>query len=102
MLQAGDLGDVLALVALDALDDDFGGRALLALAGFGGFGFGGFLLGVFLGAFLRVDTERGEVLGERFAGVEGCVEGGVGGGEPFGAFFGGAAEFTVLRGRGYG
>lgn len=96
MLQARDLGDVLALVALDALDDDFGGRALLALAGFGGFGFGGLLLRVFLGAFLCVDAEGGEVLGEGFAGVEGCVEGGVGGGEPFGAFFGGAAEFTVL------
>lgn len=96
MLQAGDLGDVLALVALDALDDDFGGCALLALAGFGGFGFGGFLLGVFFGAFLRVDAEGGEVLVEGFVGVEGGVEGGVGGGEPFGAFFGGAAKFTVL------
>jgi hypothetical protein len=99
VLQAGDLGDVLALVALDALDDDFGGRALLALAGFGGFGFGGFLLGVFLGAFLRVDAERGEVLVEGFVGVEGGVEGWVGGREPFGAFLGGAAEFTVLAGR---
>jgi hypothetical protein len=96
VLEPRDFGDVLALVALDALDDDFGGCALLALAGFGGFGFGGFLLGVFFGAFLRVDAEGGEVLGEGFAGVEGGVEGGVRGGEPFGAFLGGAAEFTVL------
>ena len=96
MLEPRDFGDVLALVALDALDDDFGGCAFFGLAGFGGFGFGGFLLGVFFGAFLCVDAEGGEVLRQSFAGVEGCVEGGVGGGEPFGAFFGGAAEFTVL------
>jgi hypothetical protein len=57
VLEPGDLGDVLALVALDALDDDFGGCALFGLAGFGGFGFGGFLLGVFFGAFLRVNAE---------------------------------------------
>ena len=53
-------------------------------------------MGVFFGTVLGVDAEAGEVLGEGFAGVEGCVEGLVGGGEPFGAFFGGAAEFTVL------
>jgi hypothetical protein len=87
---------VLALVALDALDDDFGGGALLGLAGFRGFGFGGFLLGVFFGALLRVYGEGGEILGEGFAGVELVEEVWVGGGEPFGAFFGGAAEFTVL------
>lgn len=96
MLQARDLGDVLALVALDALDDDLGGCALFRLARFGRFGFGGFLLRVFFRAFLGVDAERGEVLAEGFAGVEGCVEGWVRGGEPFGAFLGGAAEFTVL------
>lgn len=33
---------------------------------------------------------------ERFGGVELCEEGGVGFGEPFGAFLCGAAEFTVL------
>jgi hypothetical protein len=49
---------MLALVALDALDDDFGGGALLGLARFGGLGFGGFLLGVFFGALLGVDAER--------------------------------------------
>lgn len=87
---------MLALVALDALDDDFGGCALFRLAGFGSFSFGSFFLGVFFGAFLRVDAEGGEVLGEGFTGVEGFVEGWVGGGKPFGAFFGGAAEFTVL------
>lgn len=87
---------MLALVALDALDDDFAGGALLGLAGLGGFGFGGFLLGVFFGALLGVYAEGGEVLGEGFGGVELVVEVGVGGGEPFGAFFGGAAEFTVL------
>jgi hypothetical protein len=79
---------VFALVALDALDDDFGRCAFLALARFGRFGFGGFLLGV--------DGEGGEVLRERFRGVEGGVEGGVGFREPFGAFFGRAAKFTVL------
>ena len=89
---------MLALVALDALDDDFGGGALLGLARFGGFGFGGLFLGVFFGALLGVDGEGGEVLGEGFGGVELVVEVGVRGGEPFGAFFGGAAEFTVLRG----
>jgi len=87
---------VLALVALDALDDDFGGCALFGLAGLGGFGFGGFLLGVFLGALLGVDAEGGEVLGQGFGGVELVEEVWVGGGEPFGAFLGRAAEFTVL------
>jgi hypothetical protein len=87
---------VLALVALDALDDDFGGGALLGLARLGGLCFGGFLLGVFFGALLGVDAERGQVLGEGFGRVEVVVEVGVRGGEPFGAFFGGAAEFTVL------
>jgi hypothetical protein len=96
VLEPGDLGDVFALVALDALDDDFGRGAFLRFARFGRFGFGGFLLGVFLGAFLGVDGERGEVLRERFRGVEGVVEGRVGFREPFGAFFGRAAEFTVL------
>lgn len=47
---------MLALVALDALDDDFAGSALLGLTRLGGFGFGGFLLGVFLGALLGVDA----------------------------------------------
>ena len=89
---------MLALVALDALNDDFGGCALLGLAGLGGLGFGGFLLGVFFGALLGVYRQGGQVLGEGFGGVEGGVEVGVGGGEPFGAFFGGAAEFTVLLG----
>lgn len=89
---------MLALVALDALDDDFGGGALLGLARFGGFGFGGFLLGVFFGALLGVYRQGGEVLGEGFGRVELVVEVGVRGGEPFGAFFGGAAEFTVLFG----
>jgi hypothetical protein len=37
-------GDVLALVALDALDEDFGGSAGFGVAGFCGGGFGGFLL----------------------------------------------------------
>ena len=87
---------MFALVTLDALDDDFGSRALLALARLSRFGFGGFLLGVFFRALLRVDAQAREVLREGFAGVEGVVEGGVGFGEPFGAFFGGAAEFTVL------
>jgi hypothetical protein len=87
---------VLALVALDALDDDFARGALLGLAGLGGLCFGGFLLGVFFGALLRVYGERGEVLGQGFGGVELVEEVGVRGGEPFGAFFGRAAEFTVL------
>jgi hypothetical protein len=78
VLEAGDLGDVFALVALDALDDDFGGCALLGLAGFGRERFGGFLLGVFFGAFLRIDAKGGEVLRQGFAGVEGVVEGRVG------------------------
>jgi len=100
VLQAGDLGDVLALVALDALDDDFGGCALLTLARFSCLGFGGFLLGVFFGALLGVDGQRGKVLGERFGRVELVEEGRVGGREPFGAFLGRAAEFTVLLGGG--
>jgi hypothetical protein len=96
VFQARDLGDVLALVALDALDDHFAGGALLGLARFGGLGFGGFLLGVFFGALLGVDGQGGEILGERFRRVEGVVEVRVGGREPFLAFFGRAAEFTVL------
>jgi hypothetical protein len=94
---------VFALVALDALDDDFGRCAFLALSRFGRFGFGGFLLGVFFSAFLGVDGEGGEVLRERFRGVEGGVEGGVGFREPFGALFGtggyGAAWDRMLAAR---
>lgn len=62
-LQPGDLGDEFPLVALDALDGNFGRRALLALARLGCFGFGGLLLRVFLGALLSVDGERREVRG---------------------------------------
>lgn len=55
-------GDIFALVSLDAFDEDFGCGALLLRFGFCGGGFGGFLLCVFLGAFLGVDREGGEVL----------------------------------------
>jgi hypothetical protein len=55
-------GHVLALVALDALDQDFGRREFFSAPGFGGGGFCGFLLRVFFGAFLGVDGEGGEVL----------------------------------------
>lgn len=78
VLQARDLSDVLALVTLHALDDDLARRALLALAGFGRFGFGSFLLRVFLCALLGVDGQGGEVLRERFGGVELVEEGRVG------------------------
>ena len=87
---------MLALVALDALDDDFARGALLAFARFGCFGFGGFLLRVFFGAFLRVDGEGGEVGGQGFGAVElGVLRGRVRC-EPVFAFFRRAAEFTVL------
>lgn len=96
LLQARDFGDIFPLVALDALDGDFRRGALFCLASFGCGGFGGFLLGVFFGAFLGVDTEGAEVGREGFGAVEAGVEVRVGGGEPVGAAFGGAAVFAVL------
>jgi hypothetical protein len=59
-------GDVFALVALDALDEDFGGREFFGAPGFGGGGFCGFFLRVFFGAFLGVEGEGGEVLFDGF------------------------------------
>lgn len=97
VLQPGDLGDVLALVALHALDDDLARRALLALAGFRRLRFGGLLLCVFLRALLGVDAQAGEVLRERFGRVQRGVERRVCFFEPFGAFLGRAAKFTVLE-----
>lgn len=55
-------GDVFALVAFDAFDEDLGGGEFFGAAGFGRRGFCGFLLGVFFGAFLGVDREGGEIL----------------------------------------
>jgi hypothetical protein len=55
-------GDVFALVALDALDQDLGRGEFFSASGFGGGGFCSFLLGVFLGTFLGVEGEGGEVL----------------------------------------
>jgi hypothetical protein len=55
-------GDVFALVALDALDQDLRRCELFGAARFGGRGFGGFLLRVFFGAFLGIDGEGREVL----------------------------------------
>lgn len=63
MLEPGDLGDMLPLIALDALDDDLARSTLLALPRLCCFGLGGFLLCVFFGALLGVDAEGGEVLG---------------------------------------
>lgn len=97
VLQPGDLRDVLALVALHALDDDLARRALLALAGLRRLGFGGLLLRVFLRALLGVDAQAGQVLRERFRGVQRGVERRVCFFEPFGAFLGRAAELTVLK-----
>ena len=96
LLQPTDLGHVLALIALHAFDDDFRGGALLGLAGLAGGGFGGFLLCVAVGAFLGVDGEAAEVLGEGVFAVQAAMEAGVVGGEPFFAFLGCAAVFTVL------
>lgn len=59
--EAGHFGDVFALVALDALDDDFGRGEFFGAAGFGGGGFCFFLFCVLFGAFLGVDREGGEV-----------------------------------------
>jgi hypothetical protein len=59
-------GDIFALVSLDAFDEDFRCSTLLLRFGFCGGGFGGFLLCVFLGAFLGVDGEGGEVLFDCF------------------------------------
>lgn len=58
--EAADGRDVFALVALDALDEDFGGGFGFGGAGFEGEGPRGFLLGVFFGAFLGVEGEGGE------------------------------------------
>jgi hypothetical protein len=52
--------DEFPLVALDALDEDFGGGFGFGGAGFKREGFGFFFEAVFLGAFLRVDGEGGE------------------------------------------
>lgn len=56
-LESADTRDVLALVALDTLDDDFGACQSLRLARLGRRRFGRFLLGVLFGAFLRVDAQ---------------------------------------------
>lgn len=72
-LEAGDFRDEFAFVALDAFDDDFGREAFLFFARGGRFGFGGFLLGVFFGAFESVGGEGAKVGGEGFGGVEGGV-----------------------------
>lgn len=59
-LQARNRCDIFPLIALDTLDGDlslsFGFRGL----GFGGSGFGFFLLRVLGGTFLGVDGEGGE------------------------------------------
>lgn len=65
-LEPADGGDVLALVALDALDCDFARGAGLGLTLLCGCGFVRFLGGVLFGAFLGFDGERGEVLRECF------------------------------------
>lgn len=95
-LEPGHLGDVFALVALDALDDDLARGALLGLLALGGFSFGSLLRGVLLRALLGVDAEGAEVLREGLVAVDLGVEVGVVGEEPVGALFGGAAVFTVL------
>lgn len=59
-LEAGHGGDEFALVALDALNENLGLGLGLGRAGFGSEGFRLFLEGVFFGAFLGVDGERGE------------------------------------------
>lgn len=97
--QPRNLRDEFPLVPLHALDVHFRGGALFALPRFLSFGFGGFLLGVFFGAFLRVYGEGGEVLGSGVGAVEFRVQVWVVGGEPVGAFFGCAAVFTVLKKR---
>lgn len=95
-LQARNLGHVLALVPLDALDDYLGCCAFLRLSCLGRLGFGGFLLRVFLRPLLSVDGEGGEARGGSVGGVELGVEGRVVGLEPLGALLGRAAVFTVL------
>lgn len=87
---------MLPLIALDALDDDLRRCALLRLASFRCFGFGGFLLGVLFRTLLGVDAKGREVLGGGVGGVELGVEGWVFGFQPVGTFLGRAAEFTVL------
>jgi len=59
-------GDVFALVALDALNEDLGRGELFGAASFCGRGFCGFLLRVFFCALLCVDGEGREVLGYGF------------------------------------
>ena len=96
MLQPGNFGDVFPFVALDTFDIDFGGGSFFGFARLGCFRFGGFLLGVFFCPGLGVNAEGAEVLAECFGGVELRVQVWVVFGEPFGAFLGGAAVFTVL------
>ena len=66
---------MFALVALDALDDDFGGGEFFGAAGFGGGGFCFFLFCVLFGAFLGVDREGGEIgcYGVWFGKVQGLA-----------------------------
>jgi hypothetical protein len=55
-------GDVFALVAFYAFDEDLGGGEFFGAARFGRGGFGGLLLRVFFGAFLGVEGEGGHVV----------------------------------------
>lgn len=69
MFETLDRRHVLALVALDALDEDFGGGALLLGFRFGRSRFGRFLFRVFSGPFLSFEGEGGEVLFYSFCRV---------------------------------
>ena len=74
-LEAGDAGDVFALVALDAADGDFGGGELLGRAAQGQGRFGFFFGGVFGGALLGVRGEGGGCGGDGFWRGGGWVRG---------------------------
>lgn len=76
-LQSRNFRNVFTFVALDALDDDLAGSALLRRTRLGGFGFGGFFVSVLFGAFLGVNREGAEVGGDGRVGVQGAVELGV-------------------------
>lgn len=96
LLQPAHRRHILPFIPLDPLDNDFGLGQPLRLPRLGRFGFGGFLLRVFLGALLGVYGECRQVGRDGVGRVELGVQGGVVRLKPVFAFFGGAAEFTVL------
>lgn len=66
---------IFAFVALDALDEDFGGGAGFGEFGGSGFGAGGLFLRVFFGTFLCIYRESGKILFEDFYKISVVVSG---------------------------